>query len=86
VQDGGVAGTVSNLLFLLLLGAFAEQLLERRQWLLCYFGAGLAGELAGYAWQPRGGREPGGGLRAGRSAGEWRCWPASCSRPRPGGS
>jgi membrane associated rhomboid family serine protease len=54
VQDGGVAGTISNLLFLLLLGALAEQLLERRQWLLCYFGAGLAGELAGYAWQPRG--------------------------------
>src|SRR4030095_15357580 len=25
-----------------------------RWWLVCYFGAGLAGELAGYAWQPRG--------------------------------
>jgi membrane associated rhomboid family serine protease len=54
VQDGGVAGTVSNLLFLLVMGALAEQLVDRRQWLACYFGAGLAGELAGYAWQPRG--------------------------------
>jgi membrane associated rhomboid family serine protease len=54
VQDGGAAGTLSNLLFLLVMGALAEQFLERWQWLVCYFGAGLAGELAGYAWQPRG--------------------------------
>jgi membrane associated rhomboid family serine protease len=54
VQDGGVAGTVSNLGFLLVLGVLAEQVLGRRQWLACYFGAGLVGELAGYAWQPRG--------------------------------
>jgi membrane associated rhomboid family serine protease len=54
VQDGGVAGTISNLLFLLVMGALAEQFLERWQWLVCYFGAGLAGELAGYAWQPHG--------------------------------
>src|SRR5215204_6307413 len=54
VQDGGVAGTVSNLGFLLVMGALAEQLVGRGQWLVCYFGAGLAGELAGYAWQPRG--------------------------------
>jgi membrane associated rhomboid family serine protease len=54
VQDGGVAGTVSNLAFLLVLGALAEQVLGARRWLVCYFGAGLAGELAGYAWQPRG--------------------------------
>jgi membrane associated rhomboid family serine protease len=54
VQDGGVVGTVSNLAFLLVLGALAEQVLGSRRWLVCYFGAGLAGELAGYAWQPRG--------------------------------
>lgn len=54
VQDGGVAGTVSNLAFLLVLGALAEQVLGARRWLVCYLGAGLAGELAGYAWQPRG--------------------------------
>jgi hypothetical protein len=50
VQEGGVAGTLSNLLFLLVMGALAEQFLERWQWLVCYFGAGLAG----YAWQPHG--------------------------------
>jgi membrane associated rhomboid family serine protease len=54
VQDGGVLGTVSNLAFLLLLGVLAERLAGPRWWLAAYFGAGLAGELAGYAWQPTG--------------------------------
>jgi hypothetical protein len=54
VQDGGVAGTISNLAFLLVMGVLAEQVLGAWQWLVCYFGAGLVGELAGYAWQPRG--------------------------------
>jgi len=51
VQDGGVLGTVSNLAFLALL---AERLAGPRWWLVACFGAGLAGELAGYAWQPTG--------------------------------
>ncbi|GAA4486999.1 hypothetical protein GCM10023191_014220 [Actinoallomurus oryzae] len=55
VQDGGVAGTVSNLLFLVLVGAVAEQAVSRSRWLVCYFAAGLVGEIAGYAWQPHGG-------------------------------
>jgi membrane associated rhomboid family serine protease len=54
VQDGGVLGTVSNLTFLALLGVLAERLVGPRWWLAAYFGAGLAGELAGYAWQPTG--------------------------------
>ena len=54
VQDDGVAGTISNLAFLLVMGAVAEQVLGAWRWLVCYFGAGLVGELAGYAWQPRG--------------------------------
>ncbi|MFL5883284.1 MAG: rhomboid family intramembrane serine protease, partial [Actinomycetota bacterium] len=54
VQDGGVVGTLSNLAFLLVMGVVAEQVLEAWRWLVCYFGAGLAGELAGYAWQPHG--------------------------------
>jgi membrane associated rhomboid family serine protease len=54
VQDGGVLGTASNLLFLLLLGVLAERLAGPGWWLVAYLGAGLAGELAGYAWQPRG--------------------------------
>lgn len=55
VQDGGVAGTLSNLAFLVAAGAVAEQVTSRPRWLLGYFGAGLTGELAGYAWQPHGG-------------------------------
>ena len=54
VQDGGVVGTLSNLAFLLVMGVVAEQVLGAWRWLVCYFGAGLVGELAGYAWQPRG--------------------------------
>jgi membrane associated rhomboid family serine protease len=45
IQDGGVAGTISNLAFLLVLGALAEQVLDARRWLTCYFGAGLVGQL-----------------------------------------
>jgi membrane associated rhomboid family serine protease len=54
VQDGGVPGTLSNLCFLAVLGALAEQVAGRWRWLVAYLGAGLIGELAGYAWQPRG--------------------------------
>jgi membrane associated rhomboid family serine protease len=54
VQDGGVVGTLSNLAFLLVMGVVAEQVLGAWRWLVCYFGAGLVGELAGYGWQPRG--------------------------------
>jgi membrane associated rhomboid family serine protease len=66
VQDGGVAGTISNLAFLLVLGAMAEQVLGVGRWLVCYLGAGLVGELAGL-----GGSQAGRGTRW-RSAG----WPA----------
>ncbi|WKK25543.1 rhomboid family intramembrane serine protease [Streptomyces olivoreticuli] len=55
VQDGGVAGTVSNLLFLLLMGTVAEQVLSRSRWLIQYFGVGVVCEFVGYAWQPTGG-------------------------------
>ena len=54
VQDGGVVGTLSNLAFLLVMGVVAEQVLGAWRWLVCYVGAGLVGELAGYVWQPRG--------------------------------
>ncbi len=53
-QDGGVVGTVFNLAFLVMIGVVAEQVITRPQWLIGYFGAGLCGELAGYAWQPYG--------------------------------
>jgi membrane associated rhomboid family serine protease len=55
VQDGGVRGTLSNLAFLLGLGIATERAVSRGRWLTAYFGAGLVGELAGYAWQGNGG-------------------------------
>jgi hypothetical protein len=47
VQDS-VAGALSNLAFLLILGVLAEQVTSRGRWLLAYAVAGLAGEFAGY--------------------------------------
>jgi len=54
VQDGGWAGTLSNLLFLVALGAAAEQVVGRPQWVGGYLVAGLAGQVAGQFWQPVG--------------------------------
>jgi membrane associated rhomboid family serine protease len=55
VQDGGVIGALSNLLFLALIGAIAEQVLSRPRWLATYFGVGVITELIAYRWQPVGG-------------------------------
>jgi membrane associated rhomboid family serine protease len=55
VQDGGAAGTISNLLFLVVVGVAAEQISARWAWLVAYLGAAAAGEAVGYAWQPTGG-------------------------------
>lgn len=55
VQDGGVAGTISNLLFLVVVGVAAEQIAARWAWLVAYLGAAAVGEAVGYAWQPTGG-------------------------------
>jgi membrane associated rhomboid family serine protease len=54
VQDGGVAGTVSNLGFLLAVGVAAEQVLRRPSLVGLYLGAALAGQAAGVFWQPVG--------------------------------
>jgi hypothetical protein len=55
VQDGGVAGTVLNLLGLAIIGVLAERLLSRPHWAIGYAGGAVAGELAGWAgWQPVG--------------------------------
>ncbi|HZS25515.1 MAG TPA: rhomboid family intramembrane serine protease [Gaiellaceae bacterium] len=55
VQDGGVAGALSNLVFLVVIGAVAEQLLSRRMWLALYVGVGVGSQLVAYDWQPVGG-------------------------------
>ncbi len=55
VQDGGVAGTVVNLVGLALVGIAVERRLGRRAWLVAYLVGGLSGEVVGWAgWQPYG--------------------------------
>jgi membrane associated rhomboid family serine protease len=54
VQDGGVAGTASNLVFLAMIGVAVEQVAGRVAMLGCYLAAGLAGQLVGLGWQPFG--------------------------------
>jgi membrane associated rhomboid family serine protease len=55
VQDGGVPGTVLNLVGLAVLGALVERRVGRGWWLAGYLGAGLVGEVVGWAgWQPSG--------------------------------
>lgn len=54
VQDGGVIGTGSNVLFLAVIGAIAEQVISRRAWLVQYVGVGVAVELLAQWWQPVG--------------------------------
>ncbi|MFE3193202.1 rhomboid family intramembrane serine protease [Nocardia sp. NPDC059240] len=55
VQDGGFGGALLNLVFLLVLGTVAEQVLPRWRWLIQYFGVGLGVEFIAYGWQPVGG-------------------------------
>jgi membrane associated rhomboid family serine protease len=55
VQDGGVLGAVSNLAFLAVIGAVAEQVLSRPRWTAHYVGVGVATELVALSWQPVGG-------------------------------
>lgn len=55
VQDGGVPGTLFNLLGLLAVGAFAERALGRPIWSAAYLAGALTGEIVGWAgWQPIG--------------------------------
>jgi membrane associated rhomboid family serine protease len=54
VQDGGLAGTSFNLTSLLLVGFLAEQFWGSLPVLLIFFVGGIAGEIAGFAWQPLG--------------------------------
>lgn len=55
VQDGGFFGTASNVAFLAVVGALAEQVLSRPRWLIHYFGVGVFTEFVAYALQPVGG-------------------------------
>ena len=53
-QNGGIAGTVFNLVSLLLVGAVAERAWGGRRWLLIFFGGGILSEVVATRWQPIG--------------------------------
>lgn len=53
-QDGGTAGMLFNLFWLLVLGTAAERRFSRKGWLAVYFLGGIAAEFAALAWQPTG--------------------------------
>ncbi|HSJ86537.1 MAG TPA: rhomboid family intramembrane serine protease [Anaerolineales bacterium] len=54
VQDGGVIGTIFNLVSLALVGSLAERIWNGRSMLIIFFVGGVIGEIAGFAWQPVG--------------------------------
>lgn len=55
VETDGWAQIAVNFAGLAIFGTLAELLVGRRWWVVGYLVAGLAGELAGYFWQPIGG-------------------------------
>src|SRR5262245_49690947 len=54
VHSGGWRQILFNFSAILIVGIVVEQVFGSRLWLLLYFGCGLVGEIAGYAWQPQG--------------------------------
>jgi membrane associated rhomboid family serine protease len=54
VQDGGISGSIFNLVSLLLVGSAAEQLWGSRRWLIIWFIGGVLSEIIAFAWQPVG--------------------------------
>lgn len=54
VQDGGLAGGISNIAALLLIGSQAEQLLRRRVWLTVFLLGAFTAEIVALTWQPVG--------------------------------
>lgn len=55
VQDGGIAGTVFNLVSLAFVGVIAEQILGSAAVVVLFFGGGIIAELVALFWQPIGG-------------------------------
>jgi membrane associated rhomboid family serine protease len=54
VQDGGLSGTLFNLVSLLLVGTVAEKLWGSQRWLILFFLGSIFSELIAFAWQPIG--------------------------------
>jgi len=54
VQDGGVSGSIFNLVSLLLIGTVAEKIWGSQRWLLIFFAGGILSEIIAFVWQPVG--------------------------------
>jgi membrane associated rhomboid family serine protease len=54
VQDGGIGGTVFNLLGLLVAGTFAEHVWGTRHFVLLVIGGVAVSEVVAFTWQPLG--------------------------------
>jgi membrane associated rhomboid family serine protease len=54
VQDGGLSGTIFNLVSLLLIGAVAERLWGSRRWIIIFLIGGIFSQFIGFLWQPVG--------------------------------
>jgi len=54
VQDGGISGTIFNLIGLAFVGSVAERMWNGRYMLIIFFIGGLIGEIVGFVWQPIG--------------------------------
>ena len=54
VQDGGLSGSIFNLVSFVLVGTVAEKIWGSQRWLLIFFAGGILSELIAFAWQPIG--------------------------------
>jgi membrane associated rhomboid family serine protease len=52
VQSDGLVAFITVFAGLLLVGVVVERLYGHLRWIILFFVGGLAGEIAGYAWQP----------------------------------
>lgn len=53
-QDGFIFGGVTNIIFLLMIGSVAEQIISRGAWITVYLLTGCFAELVALYWQPVG--------------------------------
>ena len=54
VQDGGIAGSIFNLVSLMLVGRVAERMWGSRRWLAIFAVGGILSEVVALAWRPIG--------------------------------
>jgi len=54
VQDGGIAGSIFNLVSLMLVGRVAEPMWGSRRWLAIFAVGGILSEVVALAWRPIG--------------------------------